>query len=218
MLLPSATRHAEGPADDDGKQGPGLRTVAAENLPALEALWRVCFRWELWLRQVTGDSTYGTTETIVAVEDAGMRASFPLPDFDHRSAYFGRDRFTYEAERDAYRCLDGQEWRFREHKYTERTRVYQAPAAACNACPLKTQCTTSANGRQLTCSFDEAYLEQVGGYHATEGYKKEMRKRQAWAEPLFAEAKTWHGLGRFRIIGSSFPDEAGLPAFRHRWK
>ncbi len=26
-----------------------------------------------------------------------------------------------------------------------------------------------------------------------------MRKRQVWVEPLFAEAKAWHGLRRFRL-------------------
>jgi hypothetical protein len=91
--------------------------------------------------------------------------------------------------------------RFRKHKHTERTRVDQAPAAACNACSLKAQCTTSAKGRQLRRSFDEAYLERVLGYHATEPYAKAMRKRQVWVEPLFAEAKDWHGLRRFRLRG-----------------
>jgi DDE family transposase len=28
-----------------------------------------------------------------------------------------------------------------------------------------------------------------------------MRKRQGWVEPLFAEAKAWHGLRRFRLRG-----------------
>ena len=28
-----------------------------------------------------------------------------------------------------------------------------------------------------------------------------MRKRQAWVEPLFADAKAWHGLRRFRLRG-----------------
>jgi transposase len=50
-----------------------------ENLPMRDLLWRVCFRWKLRPRQVTGDTTYGTTENIVAVEDAGIRAYFPLP-------------------------------------------------------------------------------------------------------------------------------------------
>jgi len=28
-----------------------------------------------------------------------------------------------------------------------------------------------------------------------------MRKRPVWVEPLFAEAKDWHGLRRFRLRG-----------------
>jgi transposase len=172
-----------------------------ENLPMLDLLWRVCFRWKLRPRQVTGDTTYGTTENIVAVEDAGIRAYVPLPDFDHRTAFFGREAFTYDANIDVYHCPGGQALRFRKHKYTERTRVYQAPAAACHACSLKPQCTDSATGRQVRRSVDEAYLERVRGYHATAEFAKAMRKRQVWVEPLFAEAKAWHGLRRFRLRG-----------------
>ena len=50
-------------------------------------------------------------------------------------------------------------------------------------------------------SFYADYLERVRGYHATEAYQKAMRKRQVWVEPLFAEAKDWHGLRRFRLRG-----------------
>jgi transposase len=170
-----------------------------ENLPMQDLLWRVCFRWKLRPRQVTGDAKYGTTENIVAIEDAGIRAYVPLPDFDHRTRFFGRDRFTYDPHRDVYHCPDGQALRFRKHKFTERTRVYQAPAVACNACALKPQCTPSAKGRQVKRSFDETYLDRVRGYHDTEAYAKAMRKRQVWVEPLFAEAKDWHGLRRFRL-------------------
>jgi transposase len=172
-----------------------------ENQPMLDLLWRVCFRWKLRPGQVTGDTTYGTTEIIVAVEAAGIRAYVPLPDFDHRTRFFGRERFTYDPLHDIYHCPGGRELRFRKHKYTERTRVYQAPAAACNACLLKTECTDSAKGRQVKRSFDEAYLERVRGYHATKEFAKAMRKRKVWVEPLFAEAKDWHGLRRFRLRG-----------------
>ncbi len=34
-----------------------------------------------------------------------------------------------------------------------------------------------------------------------EPYAKAMRKRKVWVEPLFAEAKDWHGLRRFRLRG-----------------
>ena len=64
---------------------------------------------------------------------------------------------------------------------------------------MKATCTESKQGRIISRSFDEAYLERVRRYHATEPYKKAMRKRQVWVEPLFGEAKAWHGLARFRL-------------------
>jgi transposase len=50
-------------------------------------------------------------------------------------------------------------------------------------------------------SFDEPYLERARGYHETPAYRKAMRKRSVWVEPLFGEAKQWHGLRRFRLRG-----------------
>jgi hypothetical protein len=49
--------------------------------------------------------------------------------------------------------------------------------------------------------LEETVLDRVRDYHATEPYAKAMRKRQVWVEPLFAEAKAWHGLRRFRLRG-----------------
>jgi hypothetical protein len=181
-----------------------------ENVPMRDLLWRVRFRRRLLPRQVTGDTTYGTVENIVAVEDAGVRAYLPLPDFDARTPYFGKGAFAYDAEADVYRCPGGQELRFRTHQYATRVRVYRAPAAACAACPLRPRCTASRHGREVTRSLDEAYLERVRGYHATESYRKAMRKRQVWVEPLFAEAKDWHGLRRFRLRGLDNVNIEGL--------
>jgi Transposase DDE domain len=45
----------------------------------------------------------------------------------------------------------------------------------------------------------EEYLERVRTYQQTRAYQKALRKRQVWVEPLFAEAKDWHGLMRFRL-------------------
>jgi transposase len=181
-----------------------------ENVPLQDLLWRVCFRRKLRPRQVTGDTTYGTVENIVAVEDAGIRAFFPLPDFDRRTPFFGKHDFTYDAATDVYRCAGDQTLRFRTHKHTERVRIYKAAAAACNVCRLKCQCTASDHGRQVRRSLDEAYVERVQGYHATEAYKKAIRKRQVWVEPLFAEAKAWHGLRRLRLRGLRNANIQGL--------
>jgi transposase len=71
-----------------------------ENQPFLDMLWRVCFRWQIRPDQVTGDTTYGTVENIVDVEDQGIHAYVPLPDFDQRTPFYGASRFTYDPERD----------------------------------------------------------------------------------------------------------------------
>jgi transposase len=191
---------------DGGKQRIILAALVTpadvmENVPLRDLLWRVCFRRKLWPDQVTGDTTYGTTENIVALEDAGIQAFFPLPDFDARTPFFGKGAFTYDASRDAYRCPQGQLLPRRKTKYTEDEVMYRADAATCNACLVKAKCTASDQGRIVHRSFYADYLERVRGYHITESYQKAMRKRKVWVEPLFAEAKEWHGLRRLRLRG-----------------
>ena len=173
-----------------------------ENTPLLDLLWWARFRWKLRPRQVTGDTKYATAENIVAIEDERIRAYVPLPDVEGRKPdIFGASAFAYDAEEDVLHCPGGETLRFRKHRFAERLRVYQAPAATCRSCALKARCTHGAQGRQVARHFDEAYLERVRGYQATEPYRKALRKRQVWVEPLFAEAKDWHGLRRFRLRG-----------------
>ncbi|MDP9374148.1 MAG: IS1182 family transposase [Chloroflexota bacterium] len=172
-----------------------------ENQPALDLIWRARSRWRLRPRQVTGDTTYGTLENIVALEDQGIRAYLPLPDFDSRTELFGKGAFRYDPERDAYICPRGELLPVNSRTYALRLIRYRAAPDTCNACPLKARCTTSDRRREIARNFDEHYLDRVRGYHETEAYRKVMRKRQVWVEPLFAEAKDWHGLRRFRLRG-----------------
>jgi Transposase DDE domain len=170
-----------------------------DNQPMLDLLWRVRFRWHLRPRQVTGDTKYGTLENSKAIEDAGIRAYVPLPDWEHQTSYYGPSKFIYDAAQDRSLCPQSQPLRpFRREVKAEKVE-YRADAATCNACPFKAQCTPSDSGRQVHRSFHASYLERVKGYHQTPAYHKAMNKRKVWVEPLFAEAKDWHGMRRFRL-------------------
>ena len=46
---------------------------------------------------------------------------------------------------------------------------------------------------------DERYVDRVKSYRGTFAYEKALRKRRVWVEPLFGEAKEWHGLRTFRL-------------------
>ena len=171
----------------------------SENLPMLEMLFRNRFRWRLRPHSVTGDAAYGTRENIAAVEKAGIRAYVALPEQGKRTALFTIDAFAYDAERDVYTCPRGETLRRQGHDHRGGYVRYAAKASACNACPLKSRCTKNPKGRWLSRGLDEEYLERARAYRDTEPYRKALRKRAVWVEPLFAEAKGWHGAGRFRL-------------------
>jgi transposase len=170
-----------------------------ENKPMLDMLWRSAFRWKSWPRRVTGDSAYGTVENIAATEKAGIRAYMALKGAGQGRPFFGKDEFAYDPERDLYTCPAGELLVPRMRNAARSLIGYQAKAGTCQRCSLRSDCTTSKTGRQILRHFDEEYVDRVKGYRGTFLYEKALRKRRVWVEPLFAEAKDWHGMRRFRL-------------------
>jgi len=170
-----------------------------DNQPMRDLIFRTRFRWQLHPRHMTGDTKYGTIENIKALEDAGIRAYVPLPDWEERYEVWSASHFHYEPQADQYRCPQGQLLHRVGVVNPDGRQLYRAPAAICNDCPVKVQCTTSHQGRRVYRHVGEEYLERVRTYQQTLAYQKALRKRKVWVEPLFGEAKDWHGLRRFRL-------------------
>src|SRR5215217_2586734 len=170
-----------------------------ENKPMLDMLWRAVFRWRSRPRRVTGDSAYGTVENIAAIEKMGISAYVALKGAGQGRPFFGKDEFAYDPERDLYTCPSDEILLPRMRNVGRSLIGYRAKAGTCDACPLKLECTTSKTGRQILRHFDEEYVDRVKVYRGTFLYEKALRKRRVWVEPLFAEAKDWHGMRRFRL-------------------
>jgi hypothetical protein len=98
-------------------------------------------------------------------------------------------------------CPSDKILRVRSQSETTNRRIDQAPAADGKACARREQCPPSPRGRRMSRSLDEEALDRVRSDHETEAYAKALRTRKVWVEPRFAEAKTWHGLRRFRLRG-----------------
>jgi hypothetical protein len=181
-----------------------------DNTPMLDLFHRVCFRWKLRPKRAVGDAKYGTFANIHHLEAAGVAAFLPMPDLTHRTNFYGLDRFRYDLERDEYICPQGKPLTFDRVKPTEEVLVYRANASACAACPVRQECTDSGTGRIIHRSVYAEEVERVKGYYATAAYQKAIRKRQVWVEPLFGEAKEWHGLRQFRLRGLTKVNIQGL--------
>lgn len=173
-----------------------------ENRPMPDLLWRTAFRWKLRPHHVTGDGKYGTIEDIKAVEETGIRAYLGLHEAGERGGFFPKSVFAYDAEEDLYLCPSGETLRSLGDAEGNRSRgrivTYRAKGSVCAACSLKPRCTTNKNGRSLRRGPGDEYIDLVRAYMETEPYRKAIRKRKVWIEPLFAEGKLWHGMRRFR--------------------
>jgi hypothetical protein len=176
------------------------RADVKDNQPMLDLLWHTTFRWRLRPHHVTGDSVYGTIPNLKAVEGAGIRAYMPAIDYTWgKRSLFRKDDFVYDEERDVYVCPNGEILRNTGARKKLRLTRYVADPETCNSCPLKAKCTEGKSGRAINRNFDEEYFERVKGYYGLEAYKKAMSKRKVWIEPMFAEAKQWHGMERVRL-------------------
>jgi len=172
-----------------------------DNTPMLDLARWVIFRWHLRPKIAVADTKYGTVTNIVGLEQDGIHAYLPTSDLSKRTPFYPLERFQYDAEQDVFVCPQGQTiplhavWKSRQYY------LYQADVKVCNACLVKPECTDSQTGRSLVRSFFQEYLDRAQSYRETEAYKKAMRKRQVWVEPLFGEGKQWHGMRRFRLQG-----------------
>jgi hypothetical protein len=170
-----------------------------EERPALDLIWQARARWQLRPRQATGDKAYGTIEIIRALEEQGVRAYLLVPDRSHGEGRMSKDVFHYDPREDRYTCPAGATLAYVRPDRSRQLLLYQAAAATCAACPLKARCTLGTAGRMISRHIDEDFLDRVRVYQQTEAYQKARRKRGVWVEPLFAEAKEWHGLRRCRL-------------------
>jgi transposase len=173
----------------------------SESQVLLDQVRRTLFRRKLRPQRLIADAGYGTARNVHAIEDLGIRAYVPLHEGGTSSRYYRHTHFTYDPEQDVFYCPQGEVLRFRHRDDKHERWLYRARASVCNACAVKSACTSSKQGRLVGRSFHAEYLERVRAYSDTAAYQKAMRKRSVWVEPLFAEAKEWHGLRRFRLRG-----------------
>lgn len=181
-----------------------------ENQPFLDQFRRTLFRRKLRPRRVIGDTAYGTVENLQAMDQAGIQLMTPLPNWEKSSSSFKTAAFTYDTEQDVYHCPNGATLTLRNVDTANERKQYRAPIANCRACPLRERCTSNRRGRVISRSFHADLLERVLAYEATPAFEKAMRKRRVWLEPLFAEAKQWHGRSRFRLRGVHKMNIAGV--------
>jgi transposase len=147
---------------------------------------------------VLADRGYFDGEEVLACEAIGVAAHVPKPLTSAAKARgrFGKQDFIYLPGENAYRCPAGE--RLARHMTTvERGQTLHRywNLAACQACPLKPQCTPSPM-RRVTRWEHEAVLDAM---QARLNRKPDaMRIRRATVEHPFGTLKAWMGATHFK--------------------
>src|SRR5262245_56654165 len=99
--------------------------------------------------EAVADRGYFSSSEILACHEAGITVTLPKPQTSGAKSdgRFGKQDFVYLPEKDAYRCPAGEKlpYRFTGEEDGKRLRRYWT--TACQACSLKSQCTTGPERR-----------------------------------------------------------------------
>ena len=151
------------------------------------------------------DAGYHSAAALQECADRGQQVAMPESPrgmaLDHP---YHKDRFTYYAGSDTYRCPQGQVLSLVRGRFSRKTnkRMYQAPKETCQACPVAGTCLTRGSpSRSLTISPDDAALRRHRAWMATDEARSAVRRRKQLVEPVFGIIKEQQGVRRFLLRG-----------------
>ena len=176
-------------------------STVSDNMPLLDMQRWMRFRWQLPLKRIVADTKYGTRWNIYNVEQDGLQAFIPIPDYQKRTSNYPDEMFTYVPEHNHYICPQNEILEFSYHVQSQQVGHYLSKTKACLSCSVKTDCTKNKIGKLMRRSWFQNEIDRSKAYTDTWLYKKSMRKRSVWVEPIIGEAKQWHHGRQFRLRG-----------------
>jgi len=147
-----------------------------------------------------------------------------------RSGRYRTAGFAFRADLDLWECPEGHELRRVDTDHRQRLAHYRASPAVCNACPAKSDCTDSEQGRQITQTLDPWPHSEAGRFHrgvcvvlvvlAAVIAGLALVRSEGTGEALVlagvfgvAVAVAGRLLAAFRRLPSGFPGTSGPPAY-----
>jgi transposase len=155
---------------------------------------------------VLADGGYHSAANLAACAARDQAVLVPDPQAPRPDAPYHKDRFVYDPETDTFTCPQGQTLTFQGYDSHQADgppiRRYRASKPACDACPVRAACTSStAKGRSLTVSPDDALLRAHRTRMATEEARAAYRRRKTLPEPTFGILKEQQAARRFLLRG-----------------
>ncbi len=183
------------------------------------------------LQTMLTDAGYASALDLFDCAEAGVELYAPYQENDQTEQRRARqprrqthkNKFTWRPEEQVYVCPRGhhltrisREARERADGRTVEVTTYRCPKEHCQACPLKSRCTSGAKGRTIKRNEHEELIEAHRAKMATPEAKAIYRQRSQTVELRFADTKEHRDLRRFSGRGlERVRIEAGLCVLAH---
>jgi hypothetical protein len=144
-----------------------------------------------------GDCAYGSGETRQAFADAERELSVRVPDSVGRNGLYAKKHFDIDTETGRVTCPNNITT-IKSHRAKDGGQIFSF-GDACRDCPLRSECTTSKDGRTVHVHPQEALLQTAKEEQKRPGWRQHMRERLGVENSL---ARLGHlGIGQARYIG-----------------
>jgi transposase len=159
--------------------------------------------------EVAADAGYHVGTQVVECEANGITPYAPKPKSsskNERDGLYTKEAFSYSAESDEYLCPAGQRLGLSTQTVVKgRTLSYYANWPACAGCPLRAQCTTSAQGRRIMRTPEEERLEAMA-----DRLKERQRGASVRDDEVDVGRVLFPGEGAEEGKGRVQPDDTGV--------
>lgn len=156
----------------------------------------------LSIDSISADRNYCSGENLREIEEREIQPFIPAQKHPNTTGCIGKDKFRYNKEEDFYVCPNNKILRYR-YTTKKKSKAYSCSTDECSDCPLRAECTKGRKSRQVYHSIYLKEYERLELRMNSQGGKEAMRLRKTGPEPLFAEAKMYHGLWKFMTRGKS---------------
>jgi len=173
-----------------------------DSVPYLDRLDRMRQRFGFDVGAVWLDAGYFTPAICKGLVERDIYGVIGYRRPNHRAGYFYKRDYVYDRKQDSYICPNRQCLRYRTTN-RQGYREYASTPGQCAGCPMKGQCTQSANGVKVVIRHVwEDHKEAVDAHRLTETGKRLYKRRKETVERSFADARELHGhrYARFRGV------------------
>ncbi len=175
-----------------------------DNMVLMEVIQRTENRLNdlgLTIQEVSADKGYCSGENLRELENKNITAYIPTQIFVNNKGGFNSDKFIYNEEKDLFICPNNKELEFHCYDNKKQRNRYVSKKEDCGGCTLKQKCCPNSIKRHLSRTIYYKEYERLSLRLKTPGARRAYILRKTGPEPLFGEAKMYHGLQKFMTKG-----------------